>query len=137
MAVREILLDDDGKPAEVAEGDSAQLIFYIQDEAKVRVPVADLFSVKLTLTDQDSDDIIGLWDHRSVKNENGGTITEVVESGMTRTKAVVQLAPADHDILGSGRTEWRRALAEVQWNGGARGVSRVREYKVINIEDIT
>jgi hypothetical protein len=118
----------------VAEADSVQITAYLEQETEEYVPLAALSSLTLTLRDKASGGIVNSRNNQSILNANGGTVSEVVENTVTRTKLVLQLTPADHPVVdATRRVESRVALIRWTWNGGARGGGREILYKVTNL----
>ena len=142
MPIREILLDERGRPAEIAENDSSVLSLELSDESGAFVPVATITTLKLTLYDLATHDpatpasgVIGLWDHRNILNANGGTVAESGAGADTVTSVTVQLAPADNpNVDPDKRIEVRVALIECKWSNDTKGVSRELEYRVVNLQ---
>src|SRR4051812_17409283 len=108
----------------VKEETTAFVTAYIQDgpvPTGVAIPLAQLGAVTLTLLDERTKEVIGLWDHLSVKNTNGGTIVDTTVSGVAKTLLTVEIPPDDNAVLNTQRdNENHIALIEWDWAAGTR-----------------
>lgn len=119
---------------EVGEGGNAVLTCYFEDGATppVYIPVAGISSVKFWLDNLADGATINSKSDVEVKNANGGTLAEVTEAGVTRTKLTLLLAPADNPIVDSTRlAEWHLGTLKGFYNGGAGMVPKEFIVKVV------
>ena len=118
-------------PQEVAEGGSALITGYFEDELGAYIALAGIGTVRLWLYNDATGLVINSKTNVDIKNANNGTVAEVVEAGVTRTKFTLRLLPADNPIVDSTkRVETHVAAVETTYNGGAGTVVKEVLFRV-------
>jgi hypothetical protein len=98
----------------VRERATAKYTATLQDENGTVIPLADLTTLKLTLYDKQTDEIINSRDEQGVLNEND--VTFHATSGLLTWT----MKPADNVIIGSAPREEHIALFEWTYAAGAK-----------------
>jgi hypothetical protein len=121
----------------IPEGGSALLTAYFVDENGDQIPLGGIGTVQLWLDNMEDGATINGRTAVNIKNANGGTVAEVTEDGVARTKLTFTLTPADNvRVNTTADREWHIATISATYNGGAGVVRKEIVFHVVDLEEI-